>query len=224
MGTLYWQINDIWPVASWSSIDYYGRFKALQYAAKRFYAPVIISCKEIGETDTRSSVNLERSVYGYETKAQLCLTNDTRSEVTGKVRWELRNSVAEILDRGEDTVSVDAFSVKWLEEMDFNRTDVNNNYMSYEYEVDGSVISEGTVLFTAPKYFEFRNPNLRYEVVGNKLTVFADAYARLVEIYSPDSDFVLSDNYFDMNAGKKTVEILEGTPKTIILRSVYDIK
>ena len=224
MGTLYWQINDIWPVASWASIDYYGRFKALQYAAKRFYAPVIISCKEIGETDTRSSVNLERSVYGYETKAQLCITNDTRLAVTGKVRWALRNSDAKILSGGESVVSVDAFSVKWLEEMDFDRTDVDNNYMSYEYEVEGSVVSEGTVLFTAPKYFEFKNPNLRYEIDGNMLTVFADSYARMVEIYSPDSDFVLSDNYFDMNAGEKTVEILEGTPKTIVLRSVYDIK
>jgi len=224
MGALYWQINDIWPVASWASIDYYGRFKALQYAAKRFYAPVIISCMETGETDTRSSVNLERSVYGYETKAQLCLTNDTFDAVTGVVRWALRNSDAEVIKSGKETVSVDSFSVKWLEEMDFDRTDVNNNYMSYEYEVDGTVVSEGTVLFTAPKYFEFKNPNLTCKVDGNKITVYADAYARMVEIYSPDSDFVLSDNYFDMNAGEKIVEILEGTPKTIVLRSVYDIR
>ncbi len=224
MGTLYWQINDIWPVASWASIDYYGRWKALQYMSKRFYAPVIISCKEEGETDTRSSVNLERSVYGYETKAQLCLTNDTFSAVSGTVRWQLRSSDAKIIDSGESVVSVDAFSVKWLEEMDFDRTDVNNNYMSYEYEVDGNVVSEGTVLFTAPKYFEFKDPNLTYELDGNKITVSADAYARMVEIDSPDSDFILSDNYFDMNAGKVTVEILEGTPKTIRLRSVYDIK
>lgn len=224
MGTLYWQINDIWPVASWASIDYYGRWKALQYMSKRFYAPVIISCKEVGETDTRSSVNLERSVYGYETKAQICLTNDTFSAVTGTVRWQLRSSDAKIIDSGESVVSVDAFSVKWLEEMDFDRTDVNNNYMSYEYEVDGNVVSEGTVLFTAPKYFEFKDPNLTYELDGNKITVSADAYARMVEIDSPDSDFILSDNYFDMNAGKVTVEILEGTPKTIRLRSVYDIK
>ena len=50
------------------------------------------------------------------------------------------------------------------------------------------------------------------------------AYARSVEIDSPDSDFILSDNYFDMNAGSKTVKIVEGTPKTIKLRSVYDIR
>lgn len=56
MGALYWQINDIWPTASWASIDYYGRFKPLQYAAKRFFSPILISCCETGEHTTRDAV------------------------------------------------------------------------------------------------------------------------------------------------------------------------
>ena len=43
MGSIFWQLNDCWPVASWSSIDYYGRWKALQYYARRFYAPLLVS-------------------------------------------------------------------------------------------------------------------------------------------------------------------------------------
>ena len=43
MGSIFWQLNDCWPVASWSSIDYYGRWKALQYYARRFYAPILVS-------------------------------------------------------------------------------------------------------------------------------------------------------------------------------------
>jgi beta-mannosidase len=46
MGSLYWQLNDCWPVASWASLDYYGRWKALHYYAKRFYAPVLVSPHE----------------------------------------------------------------------------------------------------------------------------------------------------------------------------------
>ena len=52
MGTLYWQLNDCWPVASWSSIDYHGRWKALHYMARRFFAPVLVSGVEDPATGT----------------------------------------------------------------------------------------------------------------------------------------------------------------------------
>lgn len=223
MGALYWQINDIWPVASWASIDYYGRYKALQYYAKRFFSPVLISCEEIGEKDTKPEVNLEPGFIDYETKASLAITNDTLKDVSGKVRWALTRNDGTVLQSDEFDATVKSMSVERFEQMDFNKTDVENNYLSFEFEVDGKVVSDGTVLFTAPKHFEFCNPNLSYMIEGNKITVTADAYAKNVEIYSPDSDFILSDNYFDINKGSKTVEILEGEPKTIILRSVYDI-
>lgn len=223
MGALYWQLNDIWPVASWASIDYYGRYKALQYYAKRFYAPVMISCCETGERTTRPCVNMERTT-DYQTKAQLTVSNETLEIVNGTVLWELRNTKNEITASGRDEVTVAPQSMYTLPEMDFNKCDVNTTYLYYCFICDNNIVSEGSVLFTAPKYFKFESPNLRYELKENEITVFADNYAKSVEIDSPDSDFVLSDNYFDMNAGSKTVKILEGTPKTIKLRSVYDIK
>lgn len=224
MGALYWQLNDIWPVASWASIDYYGRYKALQYVAKRFYSPVIISCKETGEKDTRPIVTWEKPLYDYETKAQLCVTNDTLEPVNGTVFWALRDSSGTILRKGQTEITVPALSVVRLEEMDFNKTDVDNTYISYALMVNGYMISEGTALFTAPKYFRFPDPKLRYEINGDEITVYADTYAKYVEVDSPDSDFILSDNYFDMNGGSKTVKIVEGAPKSIRLRSAYDIK
>ena len=224
MGALYWQLNDIWPVASWSSIDYYGRYKALQYVAKRFFAPVMISCEEIGETHTRPFVIMQPDAYDYSTEAKLSVANETIKDVCGIVNWELRSKDSTILQSGNELVTVPALSSLWLDNMDFNKTDVENNYLSFNFVVDGIVVSEGTVLFTVPKHFNFVNPNLNYEIDGNTITIHAEAFAKYVEIYSPDSDFILSDNYFDMNAGKKTVKILEGTPKTIKLRSVYDIQ
>ena len=223
MGALYWQLNDIWPVASWSSIDYYGRFKALQYAAKRFFAPVMISCEEIGETTTRPYVVLEQGFFDYSTQARLNVTNETTNEISGVVNWQLRTANSKVLQSGKHNITIPALTSVWLDNIDFNKTDVENNYLSYNFEVDGVIVSEGTVLFTVPKHFNFVNPNLRFELNGDEITVFSDAYAKYVEIDSPDSDFILSDNYFDMNAGSKTVKILEGKPKTIKLRSVYDI-
>lgn len=224
MGTLYWQLNDIYPVASWSSIDYYGRLKALHYYAKRFYGGVMISCKETGEKATRKHVILQPDVYDYQTKAQLSVNNDTLSEVKGTVKAYLKRSDNKVLKAYEYEITIPALSVVTLDEIDFNKTDVENNYFAYEFIVNGEVVSEGSVLFTAPKHFNFPDPELSYTVNGNEITVYAKSYARSVEIDSPDSDFVLSDNYFDMTCGSKTVKILDGSPKTIRLRSVYDIK
>lgn len=59
MGAVVWQLNDCWPVASWASIDYFGRWKALHYYEKRFFAPVLISCHEEGILSQNTNVNAE---------------------------------------------------------------------------------------------------------------------------------------------------------------------
>ena len=63
MGAVYWQLNDIWPGASWSSIDYYGRWKALHYYAKRFFAPVLLSCEEESRMTQERNINAEKSGF-----------------------------------------------------------------------------------------------------------------------------------------------------------------
>lgn len=74
------------------------------------------------------------------------------------------------------------------------------------------------------KYFKYENPNLRYKVEGNTSTVWADAYAKSVEILDENEDMVLSDNYFDLHGDSRTVEVLRGVPENIRVRSVYDIR
>ena len=145
-GTLYWQLNDIWPVASWASIDSYGRYKALQYYSKRFYEPVLISCREVGENDVRPFINTERNIE-LVTTAELTVTNDTLNDVIGVVNWELRDNKANIIKSGEQTVTVPKLSYVTLDNMDFNKTDPYTTYISYSYTVDGKVVSSGTTLF-----------------------------------------------------------------------------
>ena len=223
MGTLYWQLNDIWPTASWSSIDYYGRLKALHYYAKRFYSPLLISCIETGETATRPFVIMPPSV-DYETKAQLVITNDTRDTVKGEVRARLCDTSGKVISSYTWEVSIEPFSVLKLRELDFNKTDIFNNYFAYELLVDGKTVSAGSVIFTAPKHFKFKDPELSCEIDGDEVVIKSKSYAKSVELYSPESDPVFEDNYFDMEAGEKRIRILEGSAETIRLRSVYDIR
>ena len=92
------------------------------------------------------------------------------------------------------------------------------------YEVEGKTVSEGCVLFCAPKHFEFTDPQLSVEGNGDEIIVKADAFARFVCIESDDPDMLLSDNFFDMNAGESRVKVLRGTPGAVSARSVYDIR
>ncbi len=222
MGAIYWQLNDCWPVASWASIDYEGRWKALHYYAKRFFAPVMISCCEEGILTQDTNVNAENP--NIEKSVHLSAANETMEDVKTTVRFAVRDAFGKEIKSGTCDMDVPALSSVWLEKMDMADVDEYSQYFSFGLEKDGAVISDGTVLFCQPKHFKFENPHLRAEVRGDTITVYADAYAKSVEIDCTDSDMVLSDNYFDMNAGSRTVKILRGKPGTLSLRSIYDIR
>lgn len=222
MGTIVWQLNDIWPVASWASIDYFGRWKALHYAEKRMFAPIMISCEEVGEMTERPFCILERN-RTIEKSARLHVANETLEAVSGTVIWELRTPDATVVKEGKEHITVPALEGMWLDKLDFTDYDERGVYISYRFETDGEVISKGTALFTPPKHFKFENPDLKVVCEGDVLKVTASAYAKSVEILAVDGDVRFSDNYFDMNGGTVAVKILEGTATEFKVRSVYDI-
>lgn len=222
MGTVVWQLNDCWPVASWSSIDYYGRWKALHYYEKRCFAPIMLSCKEEGIITQDANPNAEP--YEVEKSIHLNVVNETREEVHVTVRWALRNAGAEILKSREAELDVPALSAVWLPKQELPEAELYGNYVSYECLREGVCLSEGTVLFSPPKHFRFEDPQLSADVLGDELIVRAQAYAKSVEIINGADDMLLEDNYFDMNAGERRVKILRGNPEGLKIRSVFDIR
>lgn len=222
MGAVVWQLNDIWPVASWASIDYYGRWKALHYVEKRAFAPVMISCEEVGELSERPFCVAQPEPI--EKSARLHVANETMAQVDGTVRWSLRKADGGVLLEGAREVSVEPLSGLWLEKMDFSDYDELEVYISYSFEQGGAVVSENTTLFSAPKHFRFHDPRLSWRREGNTLVVSAAAYAKYVEIEGVDGDVKLSDNFFDMNPGEKRVEIVAGDTAAFTLKSVYQIR
>jgi len=253
MGAVYWQLNDIWPVISWASVDYFGRWKALQYAARHFFAPVMISCEEISEVSLREAVVAEPEPVV--SKARLCVTNETFAESRGTVMWALRDPESRVILSGGEEIVVPAFSAVWLEEMDFSDQDFLSVHLDYRYVPEGAdedsacvggaagacsaagaAVADadgpglgGSVLFTAPKHYRFADPRLRVECDGEYVTVTADAYARSVMIGAKSGYLRLEDNFFDMEKGSRRVRIVEvedGTDvgvENLEVKSVWNI-
>jgi beta-mannosidase len=200
MGSIYWQLNDCWPVASWASIDYYGRWKALHYFAKRFYAPVLLSANEEG------------------TKADLHVTNETMAEVRGTIEWRLRDRENRILKQGQAEITVDALSAKLGVALDFSGELstgelTRQSYLEFALIVEGKEISGGTVLFTKAKHFDFLNPQIGVDIKETEhafaISLSAQAFAKYVGLQLTDADGRFSDNYFDLSAGAAKEVVLE---------------
>lgn len=230
MGTVVWQLDDIWPVASWSSVDYYGNWKALHYAEKRIFAPILISCEEHGEIDQKPFPN--SLPVPVDVSADLHVANETGTEVTGTVKWSLRDPASKVLQEGQWEIHVPAYSGVWLPHLDFNGEDPLSVHLTYAFVIDGKTVSEGSSLFCAPKYYHFADPKLTVFRDGDEITVTSQAYAKSVEIETEAGVLRLDDNFVDMESGKKVFHVLPGRDFTdagncfrddiLRVRSVYE--
>lgn len=221
MGAVYWQLNDCWPVASWASIDYTGRWKALHYYAKRFFAPVLLSCCEEGMLSQEPNVNAEP--YDMEKSIRLSVSNETMEDKACIVKWALRDKTGQVQREETITLKVPALTSVWLDKVELPEVDIFEDYVSYDLYLNDRRVSGGTVIFSLPKYFHYADPQLSCRVEGDEIVVSAKAYAKSVEIQNENEDLMLSDNYFDMNAGETRVKVLSGSTDNLRLRSVYDI-
>ncbi len=222
MGAVYWQLNDIWPGPSWASVDYYGRWKALHYAAKRFFAPVLLS------------------IHLGDGKAVLNVSNETRNAFRGTVRAGIRTAANQEVLSLEQSCTVDALSSLDVLVQPVDTLTEEQRYSCYFYcellDENGSLLSRDTALFVKPKHFEFLDPCLTAEVLSEEgalsVRVSASAYARGVRLSAGDLPVRFTNNYFDLTGGSVTVGVI-GTSgevissqmleKSLSVCSVYEI-
>ncbi|MFI4912211.1 MAG: glycosyl hydrolase 2 galactose-binding domain-containing protein [Sedimentisphaeraceae bacterium JB056] len=144
MGTLYWQLNDTWPVASWSSIDYYGNWKALHYMAKRFFAPILVS----GIEDYKN-----RTVEIY-------VTNDKQQNIDAKLKWFVYDLNGVALEFGSENINISAFASEPVFKLDVSKSvtdnELNNRIVWFELECGGKIITDNWVSFVKPKDMKSR--------------------------------------------------------------------
>ncbi len=225
MGTIVWQFNDISPVASWSCIDSPGNRKALYYAQKRAFAPLMVSCEEHSELDQRPFVNAQPAPVDFGGK--LHVANETEKVFTGTLSWAVRDMNSQVLKSGQEDVNVLPYDGKYVSEIDVGAIagfDQLSHHIEYVLkDGSGAVVSRGVTLFCAPKHYRFAKPSLSLKRDGDKVTVESDRFAAGVCIMDGGHPAVLDDNFFDMEAGTREL-ILEKEPEgELSVISVYDI-
>lgn len=186
MGTLYWQINDDWPVASWSSIDYFGRWKALHYLAQKFYAPLVVSMK------------LE------ENACQVYLSNEQREAQNYEVTFYVKDMKGRVVQSYQTEGSIAAFSAGSIQTIDLVP------FLDRQYEVfleavvhtkDGLCLSDVETMVPY-KYLELESPNIRIDVREEAdafvITLQSDCFTPFVAIDFTQTDAILEENFFHL--------------------------
>ena len=191
MGSLYWQINDCWPVASWSSTDYYQRWKALQYFVKKGFEPVLVSPYTDNDSLKVDIINDKLT----EIKAQLVVKI---LDFEGK---EIRKEVNEVtVPASSSNTFYTAKSLEFLK-----KVQPNKQFLLVELLENGTVISNNTLYFKPIKDVLLPMPEVKFELNavdgGFEITLITDKLAKNLYLTIGDEEGFFSDNYFDLIPG-----------------------
>jgi beta-mannosidase len=195
MGTLYWQLNDCWPVASWSSIDYFHRWKALHYMARRFFAPLLVSAVEDADKGT----------------CEIWVSSDLAAATEARLRWELTDLSGRIVRSGHEDVTVAGDKSRRVTTLRLADDVASRGARSLLLWIDlsqaGRSVSRNLVTFARPKHLELPDPELRAKVrPGGDGSFAVSISARRPALWVwPDLagiPAVYSDRFFHLAAGE----------------------
>jgi beta-mannosidase len=224
MGSLYWQLNDCWPVASWASIDYYGRWKALHYYARRFYDDVLIS------------------PFLHDDKVDVYVVSDKLQPLPGTIHMRLLDFSGNVLlDQTKDVQVAAQSSVIYfsVDEAAFAaKADLRRCFLVFDLEVAGKKVSRNLVFFDVTHNLELPvAPAIETTVskMGEDyaVTLHSSKLARNVYVSFGDLDVRMSDNYFDLLPAEAitihvkspaTLEQLRGAMKIMSLTEAFSSK
>jgi len=204
MGSLVWQINDCWPVASWSSCDYFHRWKALQYLIKRSFEPVLISAFNKNDSTT------------------ICIVSDKLKNINANIEIATCNFSGKVVQTRSLSVLVRANGVTSVLNLPTKQlTDkVNETYLSITLKTDMKILATKTYFFTHPKNLSLIKPTITSSVEKKNsvwvVTVKSDKLAKDLYLNFPGIEGFFSDNYFDLIPGKEKIITFIPKDKTLL--------
>ncbi len=194
MGSLFWQINDVWPVASWSSTDYYQQWKALQYYVKKAFEPILVSPFRDGS------------------EVKVSIINDLQTERKGVLRLTLETFGGTIHRNYQTPVTIPAGSAPLVFAENLEKflagADPAGMLLLAEYLEEEKVISSNLLYFKPFKELVLPVPKVKFTIEpaekGFTISLSTDKLARNVYLQTGDEEGFFSDNYFDLLPGQET--------------------
>ncbi|HNE44678.1 MAG TPA: hypothetical protein PLM27_00795 [Chitinophagales bacterium] len=199
MGTMFWQLNDCWPVTSWSVQDFYGNRKAAWYTVESCYRDVIISVLQEGDELQTWLVNNDTT----DRKLQLTYSLLTTSGVT------IRNQTLPVTLKANTSMLYSTLGVEWF----LNGNAKENCILWLSLSEEDKVIAERMHTFVRPGAVSYKKADIAISIDGDVITLTSPVFARQVYLYSDDTELRLSNNF---------VDLLPNTPKQISLQDISE--
>ncbi|MCA1616576.1 MAG: hypothetical protein LC800_21280 [Acidobacteria bacterium] len=192
MGSLYWQMNDCWPVASWSGVDYFGRWKALNYYARRFYSDLLVSPNE------------------EDGQIKLYVVSDRTRPTNAELRVRLLDFEGRALTEKTERVNISPLHSRTYLSLPAAELlagrDPSKVFLHAELVEGGRVVSSNSHFFRPYKELALPAATISTEVApargGFDVTVSADRLARGVRLSAEGVEGTFTDNYFDLVPGR----------------------
>ncbi len=214
MGTLYWQLNDMWAAPSWASVDWKGNWKALHYMAKRFYAPLLVSGVE----------NLENGTVDVYATSDLLVDQPAKlvCTITDAVGNELEVKHVDIVASSASSHHVNTVDVsQWLAQHS-----PRNILVWLDLSIDNQPISDNLVTFSRPKHLQLVAPEIQFAITplaeGEfEVQLESKAVALYVWLELPGATF--SDNFFHLKANApRKIRVRTKDIQGLAVKSLWD--
>jgi beta-mannosidase len=223
MAATIWQYNDCWPGATWSMVDYYRRWKAVQYQSKHFFAPILVS----GIPDAQTG------------QAGIWVTSDHQQDESGTLRWWVTDPTGTVLRRGSKRIDIPARTSQQAESLDLAdlvRIHGAANLLIWpEVRVEGQAVAENTLFFGRPVRLKLTQPKFAVRASGGDrqydVRIATDVAALWVWANLSGIDAAYSDNFIHLRPGRSaSIRVDLAQPmspfdfrRKLQIRSVYDI-
>jgi beta-mannosidase len=201
MGSLYWQLNDCWPAASWSSIDYYGRWKAVQYAVKKAFEPLSVMA------------------YNSNNQIEIWVASDKLTPIEATLQYKLLSFDGKLLFEKEQAFSIDKNQSMCVTKIPFDEIskhgDVNYCVLELGVLVSDSVLANNVFYFNKVKNLKLpdASPEISINASG-QLSIKSNVLLKNLFLFT-DDEATFSDNFFDVLPGQTHIITIKG-PKAVM--------